>query len=84
MRRQEARKQLQAVLPDPAGTWRDPCDRVELGPPAKTILRVAQDLHVDLISMGAQSHGALGHLLLGSTTHTVVRRATCPVLITRG
>ena len=50
----------------------------------RTLLRVAQDLHVDLISMGAQSHGALGHLLLGSTTHTVVRRATCPVLITRG
>jgi nucleotide-binding universal stress UspA family protein len=84
MRRQEARKQLQAVLPDPAGTWRDPCERVELGAPAKTILRVAQDMHVDLISMGAQSHGALGHLFLGSTTHTVVRRATCPVLITRG
>lgn len=60
------------------------CDRVELGAPAKTILRVAQDMHVDLISMGAQSHGALGHLFLGSTTHTVVRRAACPVLITRG
>jgi nucleotide-binding universal stress UspA family protein len=84
MRRQEARTQLQAVLPDPAGTWRDPCDRVELGSPAKTILRVAQDLHVDLISMGAQSHGVLGRLFLGSTTHTVVRRATCPVLMTRG
>jgi nucleotide-binding universal stress UspA family protein len=78
MRRQEARKQLQAVLPDPAGTWRDPCDRVELGSPAKTILRVAEDLHADLIAMGAQSHGALARLFLGSTTHTVVRRATCP------
>jgi nucleotide-binding universal stress UspA family protein len=84
LRRQEAHKQLQAVLPDPAGTWRDPCDRVELGSPAKTILRVAQDMHVDLISMGAQSHGPLGRLFLGSTTHTVVRRATCPVLMTRG
>ena len=84
MRRQEARKQLQAVLPDPAGTWRDPCNRVELGAPAKTILRIAEDMRADLIAMGSQSHGAFRHLFLGSTTHTVVRRATCPVLVTRG
>jgi nucleotide-binding universal stress UspA family protein len=84
MRRHEMRKQLQAVLPDPAGTWRDPCDRVELGSASKTILRVADEMNADLIAIGAQSHGALGRLFLGSTTQTVVRRATCPVLTARG
>jgi nucleotide-binding universal stress UspA family protein len=84
MRQHDTRKQLQAVMPDPAGTWRDPCDRVELGLASKTILRVAQDMNADLIAMGGQGHGALATLFLGSTTQTVVRRATCPVLTARG
>lgn len=84
MRQQDARKQLNAVMPDETGTWRDPCDRVELGSAAKTILRVAQDMNADLIVMGAQGRSTLGALILGSTTHTVVRRATCPVLTARG
>jgi nucleotide-binding universal stress UspA family protein len=83
MRRQEARKQLKTLASDDAGTWRDPCDRVELGPAGKTILRVANDLKSDLIVMGAQGHSVLGSMILGSTTHTVVRRATCPVLTVR-
>ncbi len=84
IRQQEARNQLKTVLPDATGTWRDPCDRVELGSPSKTILRVAQEMNADLIVMGAQGHGTLGAMILGSTTHTVVRRATCPVLTARG
>jgi nucleotide-binding universal stress UspA family protein len=84
MRREDTRKQLKAVLPDPSGTWRDPCDRVELGAASKSILRVAEDMHADVIAMGAQGHGALGALFLGSTTQTVVRRAACPVLTARG
>jgi nucleotide-binding universal stress UspA family protein len=83
LRQQDVRKQLKSVLPDPAGTWRDPCDRVELGSASKTILRVAQEMNADLIVMGAHGHGTLGAMLLGSTTHTVVRRATCPVLTVR-
>lgn len=83
MRQQEARKQLKAALPDDAGTWRDRCDRVELGPAGKTILRVADEMRADLIVMGAQGHSLLGSMILGSTTHTVVRRATSPVLTVR-
>jgi nucleotide-binding universal stress UspA family protein len=58
-------------------------DRVELGPAAPTILRVADEVHADLIVMGAQSHGAVGVLVYGSTTQTVLRRAACPVLTAR-
>jgi nucleotide-binding universal stress UspA family protein len=84
MRREDTRKQLKAVLPDPSGTWRDPCDRVELGVASKSILRVAEEMRADVIAMGAQGHGALSALFLGSTTQTVVRRAACPVLTSRG
>jgi nucleotide-binding universal stress UspA family protein len=45
-----------------------------------TILERATSLGVDLIVMG--THGASGvqHLLLGSVTEKVLRKATCPVL----
>ncbi len=69
--------------------FRDTCaacevhECVTLGAPAPTILRAAADTHADLIVMGAQGHGGLGALVFGSTTQTVLRRATCPVLTAR-
>jgi nucleotide-binding universal stress UspA family protein len=83
-RREDARKQLNALIPVDAGVWCDPSVLVELDSPARTILRVASERNADLIVMGAQGHGALGTMLFGSTTQTVVRRATCPVLTARG
>jgi len=55
--------------------------RIEYGNPATQIVRVAQEEHVDLIFMGAQGKTLAQELLLGSTAHEVVRRATVPVLI---
>jgi nucleotide-binding universal stress UspA family protein len=54
--------------------------RIESGPPAQRILESARSLPADLIVIG--THGASGfeHLLLGSVTEKVLRRATCPVL----
>lgn len=53
---------------------------VEVGRPASVILERAASLPADLIVMG--THGASGfeHLVLGSVTEKVLRRATCPVL----
>ncbi len=82
--REDARNRLTALIPVDAGGWCDPSVLVELGPPAQTILRVASERNADLIVMGAQGHGALGTMLFGSTTQTVVRRAACPVLTARG
>jgi nucleotide-binding universal stress UspA family protein len=50
------------------------------GAPAPTILEHAASNGVDLIVMG--THGASGfqHLILGSVTEKVLRKATCPVL----
>jgi nucleotide-binding universal stress UspA family protein len=83
-RRADACNQLKALISPDARQWCDARESVELGAPAQTILRVAAERHADLIVMGAQGHGALGTMLFGSTTQTVVRRAACPVLTTRG
>jgi nucleotide-binding universal stress UspA family protein len=54
--------------------------RVDSGPPAATILRVATDEHCDLIVMGTRGRTGLAHALLGSVAEKVVRRASCPVV----
>ncbi len=82
-RKRDACRELNALIPANARDWCTPSVHLEIGPAAQTILRVAEERHADLIVMGAQSHGALGVLLTGSTTQTVVRRATCPVLTAR-
>lgn len=55
--------------------------RLEVGPPAPTILRVAEEEGVDLIAMGAQGKSLVQELLLGSVAYEVARRAPAPVLI---
>ena len=49
-------------------------------PAAKVLERAAQD-GTDLIVMGVHGRGALDLRLFGSTTHQVIRRAACPVLV---
>jgi len=53
---------------------------VDIGQPALCILERAAELPADLIVMG--THGASGfeHLVLGSVTEKVLRKANCPVL----
>jgi universal stress protein A len=62
------------------GTWEA---QVVVGNPADAILRVAQERGVDLIVMGTHGRTGLKHVLLGSVAETVMRHATCPVLVTR-
>ncbi len=51
--------------------------------PAPAILEYAADHGVDLVVMGTHGRRGLGHLLLGSVTEEVVRKAPCPVLTVR-
>ena len=53
---------------------------VEVGRPANHILDRAADLPADLIVMGTHGTSGFEHLVLGSVTEKVVRKATCPVL----
>ena len=53
------------------------------GDPAHVIAEEAEKRGVDLIAMGTRGHGALRHLLLGSTAERVVEHAPCPVMTIR-
>jgi len=51
--------------------------------PIHTILDVARREHVDLIAMGTHGRTGLMHMALGSVAEEVVRKAPCPVLVTK-
>lgn len=51
------------------------------GAPVAQILEQAEKQHADYIVMGSHGHTAFYDLLVGSTTHGVLLRANCPVMI---
>jgi nucleotide-binding universal stress UspA family protein len=53
------------------------------GAPFYEIIRFARENEIDLIVMGTHGHTGLAHVLLGSVTERVVRKAPCPVLTVR-
>lgn len=53
---------------------------VETGEPVDQILEHAKTLPADLVVIGTHGVGGFQHLVLGSTTEKVLRKATCPVL----
>jgi nucleotide-binding universal stress UspA family protein len=52
-----------------------------VGNPIPSIVEQAEAIHADYIVMGSHGHTALYDLLVGSTTHGVLMRAKCPVII---
>ncbi len=56
---------------------------VREGTPHEEIIGFAQEKSIDLIVMGTHGRGWLAHVLLGSVTEKVVRKAPCPVLTVR-
>lgn len=78
---EEALTQLNDLIPDTfRGMWEV---ETAAGPPADTIVRVAQERNADLIVMGTHGRTGLQHVLLGSVAERVVRLAPCPVLTVR-
>ncbi|MDH5539265.1 MAG: universal stress protein [Rhizobacter sp.] len=55
----------------------------EIGEASDLIARKARQGACDLIVMGSHGHGALGAMLLGSTTAKVLARCRIPVLVVR-
>jgi nucleotide-binding universal stress UspA family protein len=53
---------------------------VETGSPATRILERANELPADLIVMGTHGTSGFQHLMLGSVTERVLRKAACPVV----
>ena len=57
--------------------------RVELGPIAETIDRIARQLDVDQIVIGSRGLGAIRRLVLGSVATKVARLARVPVTLVK-
>jgi len=53
------------------------------GHPARTVLKLASDLGVDLIVVGASGHSALYDRMIGSRAQKILHHATCPVLVVK-
>jgi nucleotide-binding universal stress UspA family protein len=51
------------------------------GEPAYAIVQFAHSIEADLIVIGSRGLNQLQQLVLGSVSHKVMKRATCPVLI---
>jgi len=52
-----------------------------MGTPAGVILEEARTRKVDYIVLGSHGHTAIYDLIIGSTTHLVLQKASCPVVI---
>jgi nucleotide-binding universal stress UspA family protein len=57
--------------------------QVLLGSPSTVILAAARDQKADLVVVGTHGRKGAAHLFLGSVAESVVRSASCPVLVTR-
>ena len=56
---------------------------IDFGKPADTILRIAEDLGVDLLVLGTHPHSAVRRRVLGATVDKVIDHAHCSVLVVR-
>ena len=68
------------------GRWfnkRCPSTKVVMheGDPVSVILRTTAALRPDYLVIGSHGHTAAYDLIIGSTTHGVIRKAPCPVLL---
>ncbi|HUI75030.1 MAG TPA: universal stress protein [Candidatus Acidoferrum sp.] len=83
----EGEKAMAAMIPEEATSWCKPEYKVRFGDPAKQILKVAEEVHADLIVLGAKAsnlHPAIATHVIMATAHKVVCDAECPVLSVRG
>lgn len=53
------------------------------GKPADELLATAREWNADLIVIGTHGRSGVSRLVMGSTAESVLRRATCPVLIVK-
>lgn len=60
-----------------------PMTDIRMGRPFSEIIRFAREKDAGLIVMATHGRGAIAHVLLGSTTEKVVRKAGCAVLTVR-
>lgn len=80
---QDALAQLEKLVPEAERQAHAVRCATRVGHPFVEILNYAAEQRADLIVMGTHGRGAVAHMLLGSVTEKVVRKAPCPVLTVR-
>jgi len=80
----DARRRLGDLVPEQARTYCTVETDVVEGRAYRRVLQRAAEEEANLIVMGVHGRGAVDLLVFGSTTHHVIRGATCPVLVVRG
>lgn len=78
-----ARARMQEAIPAEARDWCRPEIVVKHGKAYRVVLDAARERDADLIVIGTHGRNPVDTALFGSTTHHVVRAATCPVLVAR-
>lgn len=76
------RERLEALVASQADARVRPL--VREGKPAHEIVEAAQEAHAEVVVIGSHGRSRLDHLLLGSVTERVLRRARCHVFVVRG
>ena len=56
---------------------------VREGRPSETIVEYAKENSMSMICLATHGRSGLNHLLLGSTTEKILRKAECPVFVVR-
>jgi nucleotide-binding universal stress UspA family protein len=80
---QDALGQLENLVPEAERGAHPVRCATRVGHPFVEILACAAEQKADLIVMGTHGRGPVAHVLLGSVTEKVVRKAPCPVLTVR-
>lgn len=78
--RREAEERLAAFVEPVRGRGVPVEAVVRVGRPARAIEEMALEVQADVIVMATHGRTGLGHLVLGSVTERVLRRAACPVM----
>lgn len=55
--------------------------RLEMGAPEKLILKLVEELDIQLLILGRHEGGGLRDIVFGSVSNVVVHHARCPVLL---
>ncbi|MDH4099748.1 MAG: universal stress protein [Nitrospirota bacterium] len=75
----EVRREMGGIMEEIGGMGAAE-QKVVVGDPSTEIIRMAEECMANLIVMGTHGRSGIDHMLFGSTTEKVVRKALCPVM----
>jgi nucleotide-binding universal stress UspA family protein len=76
----DAKERAPKLLPQEYLSILDTQTIVKSGDVRQQLLGIIEEENINMVAMGTRGRGALGHLLLGSTTESILRRVKVPIL----